>query len=260
MGVHRAVGLLEDVADAFVGRSQGGGFGQGGKDAHCCQPLGNVTQAAGAQREHGIHFLGAVALLAQGAGQPVEQKVGQGLQRGAAVSRQFVTKGGVRRVEQTCQRQRGRLFGQHTQHTQRMAAQGKWVLVTRGQVADAEHADQRLQLVSQRHHNTYRVAWQGVAGKTRLVVGFDGIGHRQVQSVVERVVAAHGALQLGELTHHIGHQVGLGQLGGLVGLGHQRRIAQLRSDGLRNGAHALDPFALGTELVVVDHLAQAIHA
>ena len=67
-------------------------------------------------------------------------------------------------------------------------------------------------------------------------------------------------MQLGELTHHVGHQVGLGQLRGLVGLRHQRGVAQLCGDGLGNGAHTLHTFTLGAQLVVVDHLAQAFHA
>ncbi len=89
---------------------------------------------------------------------------------------------------------------------------------------------------------------------------FDGVGNRLAQAVVERVVAAHGALQLGELAHHVGHKVGLGQLGGQVGVGHHSGIAQLRGNGFGNRAHALHALALRAQLVVVDHLAQAIDA
>jgi hypothetical protein len=90
-------------------------------------------------------------------------------------------------------------------------------------------------------------------------VVFNGVGHGLAQAVVQRVVAAHDALQLGELAHHVGHEVGLGQQCGLVGLfGHQlRRPAQLRGNGLGDGAHALGALALRAQLVVVDHLAQA---
>ena len=88
----------------------------------------------------------------------------------------------------------------------------------------------------------------------------DGIGHGHVQAVVERVVAAHGALQLGELAHHVGHEVGLGQLRGQVGLLGQARVAQLAGNALGDGAHALHALALGAELVVIDHLAQPVHA
>jgi hypothetical protein len=37
-------------------------------------------------------------------------------------------------------------------------------------------------------------------------------------AVGERVVAAHDALQLGELAHHVGDEVGLGQQRGALGL------------------------------------------
>ena len=141
-----------------------------------------------------------------------------------------------------------------------MAAQRKRVLVASRQIADAEHAHQRFQLVGQRHHHTHRVARQRVTGKARLVVVFNRVGHGFGQAIVERVVAAHDALQLRELAHHVGHQIGLGQLRGLVGLRHQCCVAQLRGNRLGNRAHALHTFALRAQLVVVDHLAQTFDA
>jgi len=87
---------------------------------------------------------------------------------------------------------------------------------------------------------------------------FDGIGHGLGQAVVQGVVTAHGALQLRELAHHVGHQIGLGQLGGQIGLRHQRGVTQLGGDRLGNRAHAFDALALGAQLVVIDHLAQAL--
>ncbi len=77
---------------------------------------------------------------------------------------------------------------------------------------------------------------------------------------MQRVVAAHRALQLGELAHHVGHQVGLGQVGGLVGLARQQVAAELLANRLGNRAHALDALALRAEFVVVHHLAQPRHA
>jgi hypothetical protein len=142
----------------------------------------------------------------------------------------LVAKGGHGRGQQRVQVQRQVFLDQHADHAQRMAAQRKRVLVARGQVADAEHADQGFQLVGQRHHHAGGVARQRVAGKARLVVVFDGIGHVFAQAVVAGVVAAHDALQLGELAHHVGQQVGLGQQRGLVGLlpPARRRPAALR--------------------------------
>ncbi len=65
-----------------------------------------------------------------------------------------------------------------------------------GKVADAKHADQGFQLVGQRHHHTDLVARQGIAGKTRLVMVFNGVCHRLGHSGhrAERVITAHDAL------------------------------------------------------------------
>ena len=139
-----------------------------------------------------------------------------------------------------------------------MAAQRERILVAGGQLADGEQAGQRLQLVGQRDDHADVAARQRVAGEARLVVVFDGVGDVVAEPVVQRVVAAHDALQLGELADHVGQQVGLGQLRGL------RRPARASAsppscgaDRLGDGAHALDALALRAQLVVVDHLRQA---
>ena len=79
---------------------------------------------------------------------------------------------------------------------------------------------------------------------------------------MQGIVATHGALQLGKLADHVGHQVGLGELRRLRGsrgeCGVARRGAQLFADGMRDAHHALHPFALGAELVVIDHLGQRL--
>ena len=153
--------------------------------------------------------------------------------------------------------QRQVFFHQHADHAQRVAAQGEGVTVASRQVANAEHADQGFQLVSQRHHHACIATGQFVTGKAGLVVVFNGVGHGYIQTVIQRVVAPHDALQLGEFAHHVGHQVGLGQLGGQVSLCHQLCIAQLLCNGLGNGTHALYTLALRAQLVVIDHLSQA---
>ena len=89
---------------------------------------------------------------------------------------------------------------------------------------------------------------------------FDGVGHRLAQPVVARVVRAHDALQLGELAHHVGQQVGLGQRGGLVGQIGQAQAPQLLADAAGDGAHALHALTLCAQLAVVHHLGQARHA
>ena len=141
-----------------------------------------------------------------------------------------------------------------------MTAQGERVFVAGRQVADAEHADQGFQLVRQRDHHTRGVARQRITRKAGLVMVFDRMGDGLTQAIVQGVVTAHDALQLGEFAHHVGDQIRLGQLRSLVGLSHQRYIAQLGCDGLGNRAHALHALALGAELVVIHDLAQTVHA
>ncbi|MNC97907.1 hypothetical protein D3C83_157160 [compost metagenome] len=60
-----ALGLLQDIADALVGRGQRGRFGQCREGADSGEPLGHIAQALRTQGQHGIDFLRAVALLAQ---------------------------------------------------------------------------------------------------------------------------------------------------------------------------------------------------
>ena len=140
-----------------------------------------------------------------------------------------------------------------------MATQRKRVFVAAGQVANAEHAHQGFELVGQGHSHAGQPARQRIAGKTGLVMVFNGIGHGFAQAIVERVVASHDALQLRELPHHVGHEIGLGQLGRLVGLGHQRLVAQTSRDGAGDAPHALHALALGAQLVVIHHLRQSVH-
>jgi len=145
-----------------------------------------------------------------------------------------------------------------------MATQRERVFVARGQVANAKHAHQGFEFVGQGHHQTDAVARQRITGKAGFVVVFNGLGHIVAQAIVAGVVAAHDALQLGELAHHVGQQVGLGQPGsGVDGLDEGRaaqgRVALREQLGHaeRNGAHALGALALRAKFVVIDDFAQA---
>ena len=82
----------------------------------------------------------------------------------------------------------------------------------------------------------------------------DGIGHGFAFTVVPCIVAAHGALQLGELAHHAGEQVGLGQLRSPFGICH--RGARGGRQGGSQPADALAALGLGAQPGVVDHLGQ----
>ena len=83
---------------------------------------------------------------------------------------------------------------------------------------------------------------------------FDCEGDVVGEAVVLRVVAAHDALQLRELSHHVGQQVGLREHRGLVGALRERIVAELLRNRAGQRAHALDALALRAELVVIDHL------
>mmetsp|Transcript_5838 Transcript_5838/g.22820 ORF Transcript_5838/g.22820 Transcript_5838/m.22820 type:complete len:424 (+) Transcript_5838:342-1613(+) len=114
------------------------------------------------------------------------------------------------------------------------------------------------------------VARQRIAGKAGLVVVFDGDGDAVAQALVAGVVAAHDALQLGELADHVGQQVALGEPGGfldlavehlelVVGLDRvgQRRHAELMHDRMGKRRDPLGALTLRAQLAVVDHLGQA---
>ena len=119
-------------------------------------------------------------MFAQGAGEAVVDEVEQ---RCRCIG-DLVAKHRSRAGHQSTQIQRQVFFNQHADHAQRMAAQRERVFVTRGQVANAEHADQRFELVGQRHDHADRVARQLVAGKARLVVIFNCSGYFRTQAVV----------------------------------------------------------------------------
>ena len=84
-------------------------------------------------------------------------------------------------------------------------ARAGWLL------ADGEESGELVQLVGQRHGDRDRCGRHCVGRALRRVVVADGFGNKGVLIVMLRVVAAHHALQLGELADHAGHQVGLAE-------------------------------------------------
>ena len=86
----------------------------------------------------------------------------------------------------------------------------------------------------------------------------DRVGDRRVLLLVERVIAAHHPLQLGELADHVAGEIGLGQdrrALGKVGIG-----ADQLGDLAGEHAHALHPLILRAELLVKDDLPELRHA
>ncbi len=174
-------GLLEDVADALVGRGQRGGSAQHGEGAHGREQRGHWPEALRARGQHGIDFLRAGALLAQAAGEAVEDEVLQldsTMAFEGAIEAKRCPRTARRPSASSASRSSARFFlDQHADLPMPMAAQRERVAVAGGQVADAEHADQGLELVGQRDHRADAVARQFVAREARLVVVLDGIGH-----------------------------------------------------------------------------------
>ena len=241
---------------ALVGGGQRRRLGQRGKGAHRGQPLRHdrpvAPAAATAPPRLPVRCSPARAACRRGArGRTPSKRLGR------------ILDGRAERGRSTGPPALSRPSGtgtsdQHADHAQRVAAQRERILVAGRQLADAEQADQRLELVGQRHDHADAVARQGVAGEARLVVILDRFGHGVALAVVARVVAAHHALQLGELADHVGQQVGLGEQGGAVGIGGQVVVAEgAVGDRARDRAHALRALALRAELAVVDDLVEA---
>ncbi len=87
----------------------------------------------------------------------------------------------------------------------------------------------------------------------------DGIGDLGCLAVMERVIAPHDALQLGELADHAGREIGLGEMRGAlgergVGAGNERRE---RPDQRLDALHLVEHAA---ELRVEDPLAELLDA
>jgi hypothetical protein len=94
------------------------------------------------------------------------------------------------------------------------SANGSFEPVGFSPISKNEH---RIQLVRQAHRHRHRRGRHFVALADRLVVVADGVGDFGGQALGAGVVAAHQALQLGELADHLGDEVGLGEAGGLFG-------------------------------------------
>ena len=166
-------------------------LGQGREGAHRGQPLDHVAQALRPQRQHGVDFLGAVALLAQRAGQALVDEI-----------RQQAGRLGIGAVERappprrsSSSRASGRSFSisiRTMPRAWRRSAKGSLSPV--GSWPMENSPGQRFQLVGQRRRQADPVARQAVAGKARLVVILDRVRDLVAQAVVQRVITAHDAL------------------------------------------------------------------
>ena len=92
------------------------------------------------------------------------------------------------------------------------------ILVAGGHLADAEEARERVELVGERHGAGSRRP--PAAGRRRSAASSAARSRRRPTAPRrrQRVVAPHHALQLGELAHHAGEQVGLGEFRRALGV------------------------------------------
>ncbi len=127
------------------------------------------------------------------------------------------------------------------------APQGIGILGARRLLVDRPEADERVDLVGKRHGERDGCARAAVVGAERRVMLGDGLGHRRRLALVERVIAPHDALQLGELADHAGHEVGLGEEGGTARAAHLaagdvgRELGGERLEARHLVAHAAEP-------------------
>ena len=109
-------------------------------------------------------------------------------------------------------------------------------------LVDRPKAHQHVELVGKRDGDGNGITGHIVRRTDRLVMRGNGVGDLGVLLLLERVVAAHHPLQLGELADHAADQIGFGQHGhplGVIGSGSDQR-----RDLPRKHARALDAVIL----------------
>ena len=147
----------------------------------------------------------------------------------------------------------------------RRAAQAVRIARPGRPLAGGEHADDGVELVGQRHRRPgdRRLA-ELLARRRRVgfdadrqVVEVDRLPHLLGQPVLARVDAAHRALQLGELAHHVGGEVGLAQPAGRRAHGSAAPGASNTSAAIQRASwlDALRLLAVAAELLVEQHRA-----
>jgi len=113
------------------------------------------------------------------------------------------------------------IIGYDSNDAQSRPTQSKWVTRTRRPFVNFKELEKTIQLVRQAYGHRYRVGGDVVALADRLVVVADGGGDGWVLALCRGVVAAHQALQLGELADHAGDEVCLCEAGCALCVGGQ---------------------------------------
>ena len=163
-------------------------------------------------------------------------------------------------LDATEQKKRQPILQHNPSHPQRRAPQRVWVLRPCRLLVDRPERDEHVELVGQRHADGDRVGGHAIGGAEGLVMFLDGGLDRRVLALEGGVVAAHEALQFGELADRLGGEVGLGKDGGTLdegrdlcagdGLAGERRALGIERFGdlLGQRNDALHALALRAEL------------
>ena len=107
---------------------------------------------------------------------------------------------------------------QDADHPQGLAAQPQGVPRSRGNQAQAEGPRQRVQFVGQGNNRPAQPARYRVFRANRQVVIVYGLRNSCLDALDAGVEPPHDSLQIAEFPDHLGSQIGLAQLGGLLHL------------------------------------------
>ena len=121
----------------------------------------------------------------------------------------------------------------------------------------AEETADGVQPVGQAHQGAYQISGQDVVGVAGQVMAEEGRGHLRVLAGEQGVLLAHDPLEAGELAHHLGGDVRLGQGGGPINLIRQFR-GQL-THGHRQIPEALHLLVGGAQGGVEHHPFEGVH-
>ncbi|MNZ65512.1 hypothetical protein D3C78_837090 [compost metagenome] len=249
-----AFGLAQQVRHALVHRGQSLGFRQLAEGLYSLHALVEVqgrTWLQGSYRQVGGHVDAFVFVTrTQAVEDELQHLFGQagGLDLGAELL--------DRELDRTGQVQVQLLLDQDTQHAQGGTAQGVRVLAAGRQHANAEDADQGVELVGDGHGSTGEGLRQLGASTARHVLLVQGQGHVFRLTVVERVVVTGNTLHFREFADHLGGQVALRQQAGTAGaLG---VAADQRGDEGGQPGNALGLVVHGTQLSLEHHVLQAL--
>ena len=146
---------------------------------------------------------------------------------------------------------------QNPNNPQSRTAQRERILAPGRLLINRPEPGQLVDLLGQSHSNRHRRSRHIIGRPQRRVVIFRRIRHGVRQPGLARIVAAHQALQFGELIDHLGAEIGLGHPRGLLGL--ICISLDQRGQLTRQGRHTVDQLGLGAQLVVEGDVFQRLH-